>query len=170
MIHQLFERYGAVRLDDIMAKFKAKFEGTSQWSINDWISCLAKRGGPKETFQYCLNPHSSKPLYFRAIQGHSGFNLVDPAMQDNVLLPNDFAEYIYHIGNVSVNMFNNLKWIDPRRKKSQEGQAIRVFHCSEAFGRRSKYGRSSIRFGQTKDRTIQKYLETSSKHSVLVQF
>ena len=26
---------------------------------------------------------------------------MDPALQDNVLLPDDFAEYIYHIGNVS---------------------------------------------------------------------
>ena len=31
-------------------------------------------------------------------------------------------------------------------------------------------GRNSIRLGQAKDRTIQKYLETSSEHSVLVQF
>ena len=50
--------------------------------------------------QYCLNPNSSKHfLYFRAIQGHSGGTLVDPALQDNVLLPDAFAEYIYHIGN-----------------------------------------------------------------------
>ena len=34
----------------------------------------------------------------RALQGHSGRNLIDPSLQDNVLIPNDFAEYIYHIG------------------------------------------------------------------------
>ena len=39
--------------------------------------------------------------FFRAIQGHSGSNLVDPALQENVLLPEDFSEYIYHVGNVS---------------------------------------------------------------------
>ena len=72
---------GAVRFDDIMEKIKAKFDGTSQWPINDWITCLAKGGGPKKRFQYCLNPNSSKHfLYFRAIQGHSGSNLVDPAL------------------------------------------------------------------------------------------
>ena len=38
-------------------------------------------------------------LYFLAIQGHSGGDLVDPTLQDNVLLPDDFAEYIHHIGN-----------------------------------------------------------------------
>ena len=35
---------------------------------------------------------------FRALQGHSGRNLIDPSFQDNVLIPNDFFEYIYHIG------------------------------------------------------------------------
>ena len=55
------------------------------------------------------------------------------------------------------------------RKKSQNIQAIRVFHFSEQDGRRSKYGRNSVRLGQAKNRTIQNYLETSSKHSVLVR-
>ena len=32
-----------------------------------------------------------------------------------------------------------------------------------------KYGRNCMRLGQTKDRSIQNYMETSSKHSVLVQ-
>ena len=60
-----------------------------------------KGGGPKKRFQYCLNPNSSKHfLCFRAIQGHSGGNLVDPALQDNVLLPEDFTEYICYVRNV----------------------------------------------------------------------
>ena len=51
-------------------------------------------------FQYCLNPNSSEHfLYFRAIQGHSGGTLVDPTLQDTVLLTDDFAEYIHHVGN-----------------------------------------------------------------------
>ena len=51
-------------------------------------------------FQYCLNPNSSEHFFhFRAIQGHSGGTLVDPALQDNELLHNDFPEYIYHVGN-----------------------------------------------------------------------
>ena len=59
----------AVRFDDIMEEFKKKFDGALQWSINDWIPILAKGGGPKKRFQYCLNPNSSRHfLYFRAIQ------------------------------------------------------------------------------------------------------
>ena len=29
---------------------------------------------------------------------HSGRNPIDPSLQDNVLIPNNFFEYIYHIG------------------------------------------------------------------------
>ena len=39
--------------------------------------------------------------YFRAIQGHSGGVAVDPQLQNNVLLPKGFTEYINHVGNVS---------------------------------------------------------------------
>ena len=94
---------GAVRFDDIMDKSKAKFDGTSQWSINDLMTSLASGGGPKKRFQHCLNPNSSKHfLYFRAIQGHSGGNFVDPAMCKTMYgYPEDFSEYICHVGNVS---------------------------------------------------------------------
>ena len=78
-----------------MEKFKAKFDDTSQSSINAWITCLAKEKGPKKRFQYCLKPNSFKN--FRAIQEHSGGTVVDPSLQDNVLLPEDFTEYIYHV-------------------------------------------------------------------------
>ena len=91
---------GIVRFDDLAEMFKSRFAATSQWSIEAWITFLAKGGGPMKRFQYCLIPNSSEHfLYFRAIQGHSGGTLVHPTLQDNVLLPNDFAEYIYHLEN-----------------------------------------------------------------------
>ena len=37
-------------------------------------------------------------LYLRALQGHSGRSLTDPTLQDNVLLPDGFFKYIYHVG------------------------------------------------------------------------
>ena len=61
----LREDHGAVRFDDTIEEFKAKLDGTSQWPINDWITCLAKGGGPKKRFQYCLNPNSSKQFLDR---------------------------------------------------------------------------------------------------------
>ena len=69
----LREDDGALRIDDLIEKFKVKFVGTSEWTVDAWTAFLAKAGGPKKSFQCCLNPDSSKHfLYFRASQGYSG--------------------------------------------------------------------------------------------------
>ena len=48
---------GAVRFDDLIEEFKVKFVGTLQWADDAWENCLAKGGGEKKRFQYCLNPY-----------------------------------------------------------------------------------------------------------------
>ena len=104
MVNQFLGRIddGAVLFDDVLEELKKKKFDALRWSIHDWISILAKGGGPKKRFQYCLNPNSSNHfLYFRAIQGHSGGDALDPELQDNVLLPKECTEYIYHVGNAS---------------------------------------------------------------------
>ena len=35
---------------------------------------------------------------FRALEGHSGRNLIDPSLQDNVAIPSNFFQHIYHVG------------------------------------------------------------------------
>ena len=55
-------------------------------------------GGNKKRFQYCTDPSGQEILYLRALQGHSGRNPIDPSLQDNVLIPDNFFEYICHIG------------------------------------------------------------------------
>ena len=58
---------------------------------------MARGGGNKKRIQYCTDD-SGEILYLRALQGHSGRNLVDPSLQDNVLIPDGFFKYIYHVG------------------------------------------------------------------------
>ena len=55
-------------------------------------------GGNKKIHQCRTDPPGQEILHPRALQGHSGRNLVDPSLQDNVLIPNDFFEYVYHVG------------------------------------------------------------------------
>ena len=71
---------------------------SQHWSDEEWKSTMAKSGGNKKRFQYCTDPSGQEILYLRALQGHSGRNLTDPSLQDNVLIPNDFFEYTYHVG------------------------------------------------------------------------
>ena len=54
-------------------------------------------GGSKRRYKYCTDD-SRIPTYFRALQGHSGNNLIDPTLQDNVVIGSEIFHYIYHIG------------------------------------------------------------------------
>ena len=58
---------------------------------------MAAGRGAKRRFQYCTDD-SEIIIYFRALQGHSGRNLSDLSLQDNVVIPSGFLQYIYHIG------------------------------------------------------------------------
>ena len=58
---------------------------------------MAGGGGNKKRYQYCTDS-SGAILYLRALQGHSGRSLIDPALQDNVVIPSDFFQYIYNVG------------------------------------------------------------------------
>ena len=54
-------------------------------------------GGGNKKIKKCTDS-SGTILYLLALQGHSGRNLVDPSLQDNVVIPNGFFKYIYHVG------------------------------------------------------------------------
>ena len=52
-------------------EMKKDFVNAPHWSIGKWTSFLAKGGGQKKRFQYCLDPnYPHQFLYLRAIQGH----------------------------------------------------------------------------------------------------
>ena len=91
---------GAVRFDDLAALSKAKFASASQWSIEAWDHLRGSRRRTEEKVSVLLEPKFFKTyLVFQSDPGKSRGTPVDPALRDNVLLPNDFADYIYHIGN-----------------------------------------------------------------------
>ena len=58
---------------------------------------MAAGGGAKKDNQYCTDV-SGTIVYFQALPGHSGRNLIDPSLQDNVVFPSDFFQHLYHIG------------------------------------------------------------------------
>ena len=57
---------------------------------------MAAGGGSKRRNQYCSD---NTIIYLRALQGHSGSNLIDPTLQDNVLIGPGICPYIYHVGS-----------------------------------------------------------------------
>ena len=53
--------------------------------------------GSKRRYQYCSDI-SGTIFYLRALQRHSGRSLIDPSLQDNVIIQCGLFQHIYHIG------------------------------------------------------------------------
>ena len=96
--HPPREDDGAIEFCRIKEYLQNDLMRSQHWSDEKRKSTMAKGGGNKKRFQHCTDPSGQEILCLRALQGHSGRNLIDPSLQDNVLIPNDFFEYICHIG------------------------------------------------------------------------
>ena len=91
------EEDGAVHFWRIKDNLQDPFLQSIHWSDDRWKACLAAGGGAKRRYQCCTDV-SGIIVYFRALQGHSGRNLIDPSLQDNVVMSGNFFQYIYHVG------------------------------------------------------------------------
>ena len=79
----------------------------------------------RKIFLYCIDSSGQEILYLRALQGHSGSNPIDPTLQDNVLIPNNSFEYIYHIGcAVSLHSITNSGLIPGGQNSSRDKQTV----------------------------------------------
>ena len=90
---------GAVQFWRIKDHIKKYFPHCPHWSDDRWKKSMSGGVGNKKRFQYCTDS-SGTVVYFRALQGHSGRSLIDPTLQDNVVFPSNFFQYIYHVGCV----------------------------------------------------------------------
>ena len=88
---------GAIQFWKIKNFLKNQFPQILCWSDDRWKACLAAGGGVKRIYQYCTDI-SGTIIYLRALQGHSGRNLIDPSLQDNVIIERGFFQHIDHIG------------------------------------------------------------------------
>ena len=88
--NQTFQREedGAIKF------YKIKFHLRNHFS--QIHNCVAGGGGSDRRYQYCSD-NLGTILSFRALQGHSGSNLIDPTLQDNVLIGTGIFPYIYHV-------------------------------------------------------------------------
>ena len=88
---------GAIEFWRIKDNFQTYFLFSRHWSDEKWKNSMAEGGEHKKRYQYCADS-SGTTLYLRALQGHSGRNLIDPSLQDNVMILDDFFKYTYHVG------------------------------------------------------------------------
>ena len=89
------EEDGSIQFYRIKFYLRNHSSQVQHWSDDRWKAYLA--AGSKRRYQYCSDD-SGRILYLRALQGHSGNNLIDPTLQDNVVIGSGIFHYIYHIG------------------------------------------------------------------------
>ena len=87
---------GAIEFWRIKDDLQKHFPYCPHWSDDKWKKSMAGGGGNKKRYQYCTD--SGIIVYLRAVQGHSGRNLIDPTLQDNVVIPSNFFQHICHVG------------------------------------------------------------------------
>ena len=127
---------GAIEFWRIKDYLQNHFVYSQHWSDDKWKSTMARGGGNKKRFQYCTDS-SGTIVYPRALQGHSGRNLIDPSLHDNVLIPDNFFEYIYHIG-CAINLhFHHQFGIDTWRSTFEQ-QTDSILSACGSYGERTQ--------------------------------
>ena len=91
------EEDGAIEFYKIKFHLRNHHSQIQVWCDDRWKACLAAGGGSKRRYQYCSDD-SGTILYLRALQGHSGSNLIDPTLQDNVVIGTGTFPNVYLIG------------------------------------------------------------------------
>ena len=73
------EEDGAIEFCKIKFHLRNHHSQIQNWSDDRWKACFAAGGGSKRRYQYCSD-NLGRILYLRALQGHSGSNLIDPTL------------------------------------------------------------------------------------------
>ena len=104
--------------------FGTDLSNSHYWSDDVWKSKMAGDGGNKTRFQCCTDSSGQEILHLRALQGHPGRDPTDPSLQDNVLIPENFIEYIYHIGCAVNSHSTNSGLIPGGQNSSRDRQTV----------------------------------------------
>ena len=128
------------------------------WSDDRWKICLAASGRSKRRYQCCFDNLGSI-ICLCAFQGHSGSNLIDPALQDNVLIgPRIFPTFtMWEAGSSKPTQF-------PKPIEDRPGKPV----TQEIVGKLQEKLSSSDRSGQS-DREEEKRVRNHDGLGQLVE-
>ena len=126
---------GAVYCWRMKENLQSQCPQSFHWSDGRWKACLAAGGGEKRKYQYCTDS-SGTIVYLRLVQGHSGRNLIDPSLQDNVVIPSNFFQYIFHV-RCNQFAFYHQFWINTWRSKFEQ-ETDGVLSAFGSYGQKSQ--------------------------------
>ena len=107
--------------DDLESKFEY-----SQYRSHDVLKSKMLGGwGNTKRFQYCTELSGEEFFLSRALQGPSGRNTIDLSLQDNVLIPNNFFEYIIMLDvPISAHSITNSGFIAGGQLSNRDRQTV----------------------------------------------
>ena len=91
------EEDGAIESCKIKFHLRNHHSQIQNWSDDRWKLVSLQEEDRKGRYQYYSDTLGTI-LYLRVLQGHSGSNLIDPTLQDNVLIGTGIFLYIYDVG------------------------------------------------------------------------
>ena len=122
------EEDGAIQFYKIKFHLRDHHLPIQNWSDDRWIACLAAGGGSKRRYQYCSDNLGSI-IYLRALQGHSGGNLIDLTLQGNVLIGPGIFPLLLPCGKQFQSLFNYQQWIDTWRSEFEQKTICILLAC-----------------------------------------
>ena len=90
------ETDGAVHWNSMRPKLRKAFQkaGGQKFSDSDWLQYMYKESD-QTMFQYRMS-YRGVLLYIRAIQGHSGGNVIALELVGHVAIPYNWKEFLFH--------------------------------------------------------------------------
>ena len=92
------EEDGAFEFWRLKDYLRNDLEYSQHWSDEMWKSRMAGSGGTRIDFNMVMIHQGEKFFISELFKVIQDAHPIDPSLRDNVLIPNRFFEYIYHIG------------------------------------------------------------------------
>ena len=119
------EEDGAIefwRLKDDLRNHVCAFSTLVWWKVEEYNGRRRRQQEKKSILYWSVR---TRNLYLRALQGHSGRDPTDPALQDDEMIPNNFLEYSFHIGCVvKLHSITNSGLIAGGQNSSKDRQTV----------------------------------------------
>ena len=132
------ETDGAVQWNSMGPKLREACQkvGGQKFSDSDWLKYIYE-GSNKTRSQYCMTSRNLF-LYMRAIQGHTGGNLIAPELMGHVAIPYKRKEFLFHRG-CSHSVQSILRsGLLARGRESREGRPDHLLHTSQPIREQSR--------------------------------
>ena len=147
-----------------------QFAKKQKRSIHKWQPVLAKGGGQKLRFQYCVNPnYSHKFLNLRAIQGHSG-STNNRALQDKRIVTRRFCRIHLSRQRRKRSEINGELWLIPGGVSLKTGRHAVFFTVVIPISNQDDFGETPCNLSKARIAPYKRNLETTSGYSILVRF